>query len=182
MPPREVKKCTASSHGSPLSPTGVHPAGSNLCSGPPPVANNPAAASSGRHPSVESIIWSKVQSFSENDRIFLTRDFESVSKTPKKLEYYNIIYLFNPGTKSRPSHSKTELKDAFLREVRPLLSPFKPLDRKTTRPMLSKAIAKKAPDFKIPSSATIDDILIVYKFYVDKDLAIPVNNRFTRRP
>lgn len=59
---------------------------------------------------------------------------------------------------------------------------FNPLGRKTTRPMLSKAIAKKAPDFKIPTSATVDDILIAYKFYVDRDLALPVNNRFTRRP
>lgn len=200
MPPKEAKKRTSYSHGSPLSPSGIHPAGSNPRSGPPPLANNPAAASSGRRPSADLTIWSKVQSFSEDDHIFLTRDFESVSEIPKKLDYYNIIYLFNPRTKSRPSHNKPVLKDAFLREVRPLLLPyllappsvametdgdqldFNPLDRKTTRPMLSKAIAQKAPDFKIPSSATIDDILIVYKFYVDKDLAIPVNNRFTRRP
>jgi hypothetical protein len=145
-------------------------------------------------------VAAKVQAFSKDNLVFLAHDFDSVSQKPKKLDYYNIIYLFNPTTKSRPHHGKDDLIQAFKDEVRPMLKPFilpppptametdssqpdfDPLSRKTTRSMLTKAILSKDAKAEIAPGATIDDILILYKYYVDPALPIPANNRFFQRP
>lgn len=190
MPPRT--RNPSSANGSPLSPPGE---------GSRPGQTSPlASAQRFRRPPPEDPVAAKVQSLSTEARIFLTYDFDSISHKPLKLHYYNIIYLFNPATKSRPGDKKDALKKVFIDEVRPLLKPyllpppstpmetdsadldFDPLSRKTTRPMLVKAILSKSPKTDVSPGATIDDVLILYKRYVDPHLKLPPNDRFTKRP
>ncbi|EGF97991.1 uncharacterized protein MELLADRAFT_113919 [Melampsora larici-populina 98AG31] len=201
MPPKAERKRTPGPHnGSPLSP----PAGEGSGAPNPQLGQATSPLTSTlrfkRQSAAEYAVASKVQTFTTAQRLFLAHDFESVSKKPTKLDYYNIIYLFNPGTKSRPGQAKDVLKQAFLDEVRPLLLPyivapppvametdstepdFDPLDRKTTRGMLSKPISIKAPQFNLPTSATINDTLIAYKYYVDPQLPLKPNDRFVKRP
>lgn len=199
--PKVDRRRTPGPHnGSPLSPPAGE--GSEAPRPHPGQATSPLTStlcfkrqSAANHP-----LASKVQAFSTDQQLFLAHDFESVSEKPKKLDYYNIIYLFNPNTKSRPGHTKDLLKKAFLDEVRPLLltfllppSPeamqtdstepdFDPLDRKTTQGMLSKPISIKAPKFNLPASATIDDTSIAYKYFVDPQLPLKPNDRFVKRP
>lgn len=205
MPPKKRnsrKRTPTVDNGAPLSPP---PDGTSV---PKTPAANPTFpfVTSSHHPlkspspAVDKVVVERIQSLSDEDRkLFLAHDFEKVSNKPSKLKYYNIIYLFNPRTSSRPSHLKDSLKNAFLTEVRPLLKPhllpapsvsvrtdcpsdFDPLGRQTTRQMLVTAIHQNAPDATIPASASVDDVLILYKKYVDPDLKLPVNKRFTARP
>lgn len=199
MQPKRSRQ-PSSANGSPLSPPA---AGSDRAQPHHPGPTSPLAqgsAARSRQPHPESPIAAMVKKFSETERIFLAYDFESVSDKPKKLDYYNIIFCFNPGTKSRPGHKKEDLKKVFLDNVRPILQPyllppiptamdtdasqpdFDPLSRKTTRGMLINAIQSRDPKANIPSAATIDDILIAYKYYVDSGLNLPKKKRFVERP
>lgn len=201
MAPRSGKKRNPGPQsGSPLSPTARE--GSEPPKAHPGQATSPLTSPVHfkQQSAAEYLIASKVQAFSADQRLFLAHDFESVSQKPKKLDYYNIIFLFNPNTKSRPGHAKDALKKAFLEEVRPRLLPyivsptpvametdsaepdFDPLGRRTTRGMLLKSISIKDPRFKLPASATIEDTLIAYKYYVDPQLPLKPNTRFVKRP
>lgn len=191
------KRTPTAKNGSPLSP----PAETSTQSKPQfPNPTSPLTSTMCfRRQAGENFILAKVQEFTSEQRLFLAHDFEEVSHRPKKLDYYNIIQLFHPNTKSRPTDKKDDLKKVFLDGVRPLLKPyllppvpvsmetdtqpdFDPLSRKTTHKMLSKAIEQKSPKFPLPNSATIDDTLIVYKHFVDPGLRLPNNDRFVKRP
>lgn len=197
MPPRN-KKNPSTSIGSPLSP----PPGNGARANP---ASTPASLpiSSPQHlkgPPGDNQVFKKVQSLSTDDQnIFLAHDFEKVSKKPTKLRYYNIIHLFKPDTPRKPTDLKDLLKYDFIKHIRPILKPyiltapavsmetdqaadFDPLGRRTTRQMLVKAIEQKSPETTIAAAATLDDVLILYKHYVDRDLKLPTNRRFTARP
>ncbi|EGF98273.1 uncharacterized protein MELLADRAFT_113683 [Melampsora larici-populina 98AG31] len=175
-----MKKRTATSSGSPLGPeNGGFPRGVN-----PPTSTQPTS----------------FQAPPAGTRTRRGSSDHGVRAKPKKLQYYNIIFTFNPATTSRPTNLKESLKNAFLTDVRPLLVPyllpapavkmdtdagqedFDPLGRKTTKPMLVKAILQKRPTTTIPPGATIDDILILYKHYVSPGLVIPPNRRFIEKP
>ncbi|EGG09558.1 uncharacterized protein MELLADRAFT_95926 [Melampsora larici-populina 98AG31] len=193
------KRTPSAANASPLSPTAE---GSRDSKPPMASATSPLEFSSTyqfKRPPADSPVSRKVQGLSNDDRIFLTFDFEKVSKKPTKLQYYNFIRLFNPETTSKPNDLKDSLKDAFMTEVRPLLKPyilppppasmdtdhqqdFDPLGRKTTRKMLVKAIHQKTADATVPTGATIDDVLILYKYYVDPGMKLPPNDRFIKRP
>ncbi|EGG05995.1 uncharacterized protein MELLADRAFT_107057 [Melampsora larici-populina 98AG31] len=191
MPPR--KRSPTTQNGSPLSPppdsttSGVKP--------PSPNPTSPLGISSSHHlkcPPVDNPVLEKIQRLSDDERkLFLAHNFDKVSKKPNKLQYYNILYLSNPGTSSRPSHLKESLINNFLTNVRPLLklhllpppapkptepaSNFDPLGRRTTQQMLTTAIRQSDPDATLPALANIDDVLILYKEYVDPELKLPVN-------
>lgn len=196
--PTDKKRTPGTHNASPLAPPPA--AGSEP---PKPLGTSTSPLTSNlrfkRQPS-DNPVWTKIQSLSADQRVFLAPNFESVSKKLKKLDYYNIIFLFNPRTESRPTHTKDALKQAFLDNVRPLIQPyilpatpvrmetdasevdFDPLNRKTTKAMLSKAIHQKAPKCNIPTTATIEDTLIAYKYHVDPQLPLPAPKRFIKRP
>ncbi|EGG01313.1 uncharacterized protein MELLADRAFT_92607 [Melampsora larici-populina 98AG31] len=198
--PRKTRT-PSTANGSPLSPPPNTTAGDSKPSAIGPTS--PLGTGSGAHyprrrPS-ENPVYRAVQSLSKEDQIFLTHDFEKVSNKPTKLQYYNIIRLFKPDTTSKPSDRKDALKAEFVTKVRPLLEPylspppevsmepgpdldFDPLGRKTTQAMLVKAIEHKSPDADIAPGANIDDVLILYKYYVDPQLKLPLNRRFIARP
>ncbi|EGG00600.1 uncharacterized protein MELLADRAFT_67628 [Melampsora larici-populina 98AG31] len=197
MPPRNTRT-PSTSNGSPLSPPPGNGARPN-----PASTTSPLAMSSPHHlrrPPADNQVLKKVQSLSTDDqRIFLAHDFEKVSKKPTKLRYYNIIHLFKPDSPRKPTDLKDLLKDDFIKQIRPILKPyilpapivsmdtdqeadFDPLGRRTTRQMLVKAIERKSTETTIPASANIDDVLILYKHYVDCDLKLPTNQRFIARP
>ncbi|EGG07412.1 uncharacterized protein MELLADRAFT_105982 [Melampsora larici-populina 98AG31] len=205
MPPGRKRTPTAS-NGSPLAETAGPSGHSRSPTGPShPLAppTSPLAMSGTHHlkrPPLKDPIYAKVKGLSENQRLFLVHNFDKVSHKPTKLQYYDFIRLFNPKTKSRPSDKKESLKAAYIKEVRPLLKSqilppvsttmetntkdvdFDPLGRKTTKKMLIDAIEKKDPYAMIPTGATIDDVLVLYKHYVDPQLNLPVKTRFNKRP
>lgn len=198
MPPKTRRRTPTAENGSPLSPTADNLSRSQIPSGNPTSPLGMSSQTFKRQPT-ENPIYTKVQSLSKEDQIFLTHDFQKVMNKPTKLQYYNVIRLFNPQTKSKPGDLKEELPNTFMTEVRPLLKPylfppptlsmdtnqqpdFDPLGRKTTRTQLVNAILHKNPNATIPTAANIDDVLILYKNYVDPQLALRVNDRFIKRP
>ncbi|EGG00612.1 uncharacterized protein MELLADRAFT_93098 [Melampsora larici-populina 98AG31] len=148
-------------------------------------------------------LWPKIQTLPETLHVFLRSDFDSIASKTTNLDYHRVLYHFDPKTKSRPSHTKAKLKKDFDDNLKPLLLPFAidppkpdadasetsppdidfdPLHRRTTRAMLSQAILSRRPGYSIASDARIDQILILYKAFVDPDLLLPVNREFIHKP
>lgn len=158
----------------------------------PPTKSNPVSD----HP-----LLPMVQMLPSDLHVFLQRNFEEISSGIINLKYYRVLVHFNPKTTSRPTHTKEKLKADFLEKLRPHLEPFlidppkpstpagadidldfDPLHRRTTRAMLTAAILSQRPGTTIASDARIDQLLILYKKYVDPDLVLPANTEFSRKP
>lgn len=152
---------------------------------------------------VSTVAWSLVQSLPGDLHLFLEADLEANYSKITKLQYYRILLHFDPATKSRMSHNKDVLTAAFQKHVLPLLVPFmkprpstpmetdqdpksqldfNPLGRKTTRKMLMEAIKRKAPHVPIPPAARRDGLVLLYQAHVDKDLVIPGQTEFIKKP
>ncbi|EGG00473.1 uncharacterized protein MELLADRAFT_111819 [Melampsora larici-populina 98AG31] len=169
----------------------------------PPTVNKsePAPSYASPNAEVDPEVAAKISTLPETLKVFLERDFETKSKSVLNLTYYQVLFHFNPKTSSRPSHPKANLLKAFLEDVRPKLVPFlidppapettkspdvnldfDPLHRRTTRGMLIGAILAADPKAEIRDGSRIDQLLILYKAHVDKDLILPANHEFTRKP
>lgn len=170
----------------------------------------PTAAMGGgrsqKPPSPESLssdsFEEKVKTLPDTLQVFLDHDFEAKRDKIKNLDYYLVLYHFNPKTAGRPSQKKSKLQDEYDKEVKSLIQPymrpppmpseametdnpdsdFDPLHRKTTRPTLVAAIKKAAPGYSIPDTARIDQLLWLYKAKVDPDLKLPQATEFSRKP
>ncbi|EGG08155.1 uncharacterized protein MELLADRAFT_105101 [Melampsora larici-populina 98AG31] len=143
-------------------------------------------------------LWHAVQTLPGALRKFLDHDYMSQKKSIKKLEFYLILFHFNPATTSRPTHLKASLVAEFEKDWLPLLKPFispapptdmdtdeddfDPLASSTTRRMLKEVIQRRAPHAHIASVAKIDGLRRLYKQYIDPDLQLPKSTEFTRKP
>ncbi|KAH9810713.1 hypothetical protein DFH28DRAFT_1085482 [Melampsora americana] len=164
---------------------------------PPPVKQSTSPTSTFQPasypPKMEPInaMWLKVQTLDNDLRVFLEHNVEDLKLKIQNIKTYRIIMHFNPASKSRVMHNKDKLWAVFLSDVLPhlrpyLLSPppvstdsrvprdFNPLGRKTTRKQLRDAILEAKPDFSIPSNTTIENLLVLYKTFIDKDLKIDI--------
>lgn len=149
----------------------------------------------------------KLQTISDDLRPYSKSEWDlKIIKKITKPEIYRIILHFNPETKSCPTQLKTLLIDAYTKEVKPLIEhyylpsqrtagdametepmsklvqDFDPLSSKTTCQMLRAAIESRAPDLEIPKSARREGLLWLYKAYVDHDILIPKDSRWTFPP
>ncbi|KAH9822218.1 hypothetical protein DFH28DRAFT_1078520 [Melampsora americana] len=166
-----------------------------------PSTPSPQSKPTKSNPVSDHPLFPMVQMLPSDLHVFLQRNFEEISAGIINVNYYRVLVHFNPKTSSRPNHSKERLKAAFLEKLRPYLEPFlidppkpstpagadidldfDPLHRRTTRAMLTAAILHQRPGTVIASDARIDQILILYKKYVDPDLVLPANTEFSRKP
>ncbi|EGG04321.1 uncharacterized protein MELLADRAFT_89500 [Melampsora larici-populina 98AG31] len=148
-------------------------------------------------------LYEKVQKLDSTLQPFLQHDWETNRKyNLTKLKFYNILHHFNPSTTSRPTHKKDELKSAFKKDLLPKLQPFcspppppadshmdtddgldfDPLHRSTTIAMLASTIHKINPRVNISSVALKDEVLALFKHYVNPNLRLPHNSDYTGRP
>lgn len=156
-------------------------------------------------------VLAKIANIDEDLGQFLRSPMDTkMEKKITKPQLYRILVHFNAGTSSRLSHQKQMLISAFKNEVEPLINPFiiesrgvsqvhqtsgddmetddvklpdfDPLSRKTTCQMLVSAIQKKKHSIEIPRSARHEGLLWLYKAYIDRDLVIPSNPRWTQKP
>lgn len=148
-------------------------------------------------------LYEQVQNLDEELRPFLNHDWETNRKYKlTKIKIYNILYHFNPKTTSRPTHQKNALIAVFKRDLLPKLLPFcttappivesdmetddgidfDPLHRNTTIAMLASTIHKYHPHVTISSAALKDEVLALYKHYVNPNLNLRQNADYTRRP
>ncbi|EGF97411.1 uncharacterized protein MELLADRAFT_85581 [Melampsora larici-populina 98AG31] len=149
----------------------------------------------------------KLQTIADDLRPFLQSKWDAkMTKKITKPQIYRIVFHFDPATKSRPTHLKQVLIAAFDKDVKPLIQPyyissrhpagdemeteettksdpdFDPLSSKTTCQMLRDAIQKKEPEVEIPKIARREGLLWLYKAYVDSDICIPKDSRWTSKP
>ncbi|EGF98212.1 uncharacterized protein MELLADRAFT_96084 [Melampsora larici-populina 98AG31] len=166
-----------------------------------PSTPTPQSNSTKSNPVSDHPLLPLVQMLPNDLYVFLQRNFEEISSGITNLKYYRVLVHFNPKTSARPTHTKDKLKADFLEKLRPHLEPFlidppkpstpagadidldfDPLHRRTTRAMLTAAILSQRPGTTIASDARIDQILILYKKYVDPDLVLPANTEYSRKP
>ncbi|KAH9808457.1 hypothetical protein DFH28DRAFT_909545 [Melampsora americana] len=151
--------------------------------------------------------FTKIQTIADELRPYLQTEWDDkMTKKITKPQIYCILHHFNPETKSRPSNLKDSLIASFEKDVKPLIKPhfivfqnpageameteqsgnidpdFDPLSSKTTCQMLRNAIERKEPSVDIPKTARRDWLLWLYKAYVDRDIVIPKDSRWTSRP
>lgn len=131
---------------------------------------------------------------------------DKMTKKITKPQIYRIMFHFDPGTKSRPSHSKDALIAAYEKDVKPLIEryylpsqrpggeameteqttksdpDFDPLSSKTTCQMLRDAIQRIEPNLDIPKTARREGLLWLYKTYVDRDIVLSKDSRWTSTP
>lgn len=138
-------------------------------------------------------------------RPFLQPDWETnKSYQLTKLKYYHIMFHFNPQTSARPTHSKEILTKKFKKELLPKLTrfciteppatptmqvddkddtpDFNPLSRRTTVKMLTDTIHAKYPKVNVSPVALKDQVLVLYKHYVDRELRLPQTSNFNQKP
>lgn len=146
-------------------------------------------------------LWPKVQALPQDLHVFLQSDFDPMALGIKNLNYYRVLVHFNPGTSSRPTHTKPKLTKDFMTNLRPLLEPFlmrtsvptpsetlkpnidfDPLGRHTTRAMLCDTIHSRCPGVTVRQDARINQVLVLYKAHVDPDLVLPVRKEFSCKP
>lgn len=147
-------------------------------------------------------LYDAVQNLNSDLQTFLQHDWETNTEYKHtRLKYYRILHHFDPETESLPSHRKDVLVKEF-KKLLPKLSAFclppppppdemdtddptldyDPLNRRTTIAMLKSVIESKKPQVHISSVALKDDILALYKHYVNRDLELPNKDKFTKRP
>lgn len=149
----------------------------------------------------EETVWSLCRQLPPDLCVFLEVDYEAKYDSITKVQFYRVLLHFDPATKSRLSHRKEVLNDAFKKTTRPRILPFltprlpapmetdhkitadfNPMSRKTTRKMLSDAIKRKAPTVTIPAAARLDGLLLLYQEHVDRGLVIPGQVETVRKP
>ncbi|EGG12922.1 uncharacterized protein MELLADRAFT_87207 [Melampsora larici-populina 98AG31] len=157
-----------------------------------------------KHPDItQHPLYRAVQKLHPDLQTFLEHDWETNSKHKHtKLKYYNILRHFNPETSLLPTDKKEELKKAFRDDLLPKLSAFcsppppsdeemdtddptvdyHPLHRKTTIAMLKSIIAKKDRRVNISPVALKDEVLALYKHYINPTLELPQKDKFSKRP
>ncbi|EGG04296.1 uncharacterized protein MELLADRAFT_89530 [Melampsora larici-populina 98AG31] len=165
--------------------------------------SNPNYTPLSQHP-----LYPKVQSLHVSLHPFLYHDWESNGAyNLTSLKYYNILLHFNPSTKARPNKNKKILIDMFKSDLLPQLAPFctsptaaptsyamdtdddqdtdtdfDPLDRRTTIAMLCDAIRSKNSRVNISSVALKDEVLALYKHFVNPFLQGLQKSSYTSKP
>lgn len=194
-----------SAQGEITSPQGSFPRRRPSAPSPTPNSNNKHAPSNptdgsnlANHP-----LYPKIESLESDLRPFLKDDWET-NQTYKltKPKYYSILLHFDPETSARPSHKKDVLVSKFKKDLLPKLQPFRtspppandtmetddgsnedydPLSRRTTITMLANTIEKLNPHVKVSKFALKDEVLVLYKYYVNPNLQLP-SSQFTKQP
>lgn len=173
---------------------------------PPQSPKNPSfdhlEQSTGKPPeAMMNSTYFKVQTLDNDPRQFLNHDYEYNKEVPKCLQYYRILVHFNSETTSRPTHRKDKLIAAFMKDVFPLLRPyrmtappapmqidqkilkdFNPTSRRVKKQDLVDVILEAKPTAIIPKGTKNDALLYLYKEHVDNDLKLPGQTQFIRPP
>ncbi|EGG10881.1 uncharacterized protein MELLADRAFT_92228 [Melampsora larici-populina 98AG31] len=186
------------------------PGGNTLSPTPNPTSEPPLNSSdkttffANSIPLTQHPLYAKVKTLHDSLHPFLCHDWESNDTyNLTSLKYYNVLLHFNPNTKARPTKLKKILIDMFKTELLPQLAPFcipppaplssqmetdqedidfDPLDRRTTVAMLSDAIRSQSSRVSISSVALKDEVLALYKHYVNPYLAGLKKSTYTRKP
>lgn len=150
----------------------------------------------------EHPLYHKVQTLPNDLKPFLCHDWKTNRKhNLTKLKYYSILYHFDPATTARPNIKKELLENNFKLNLLPQLQPFctpppssnvmetdedqedyNPLHRTTTIAMLVNTIHSINPTVNVSPAALKDEVLVLYKHYVNPNLSLNQTSSYTTIP